>query len=49
MGEWMVSFVNSHTNTTRIWWHMWDIDLIFAHGLPPGWPLILFEEQMAPP
>ena len=20
-----------------IWWHLWEIDLIFAPGLPPGW------------
>ena len=33
----MVSLVNSHTNATRIGWHMWVIDLRFAHGLPPGW------------
>jgi len=33
----MVSFVNSHTNATRIGWHMWEIDLRFAPGLPPGW------------
>jgi len=29
--------VNSHTNATRIVWHLWDIDLRFAPGLPPGW------------
>jgi len=33
----MVSSVNSHTNATRIGWHLWEIDLIFAPGLPPGW------------
>ena len=32
----MVSAVNSHTNATRIGWHLWEIDLRFAHGLPPG-------------
>ena len=32
----MVSFVNSHTNATRIGWHLWEIDLRFAPGLPPG-------------
>ena len=33
----MVSSVNSHTIATRIGWHMWEIDLRFATGLPPGW------------
>ena len=37
-GKWMVSLVNSHTNATRIGWHLWEIDLRFAPGLPPGWP-----------
>jgi len=32
-----IFFVNSHTNATRIGWHVWEIDLIFAPGLPPGW------------
>ena len=32
----MVSLVNSHTNATRVGWHLWDIDLRFAPGLPPG-------------
>ena len=36
-GRWMVSLVNSHTNATRIGWHMWEIDFRFAPGLPPGW------------
>ena len=36
-GKWMVSLVNSHTNATRIEWHLWEIDLRFAPGLPPGW------------
>jgi len=36
-GKSMVSLVNSHTNPTRIGWHMWEIELIFAPGLPPGW------------
>jgi len=36
----MVSLVNSHTNATRIGWHLWDIDLRFASGLPPGWGAI---------
>jgi len=33
----MDSSVNSHTNATRIGWHLWEIDLRFAPGLPPGW------------
>jgi len=33
----MVSLVNSHTNATRIVWHLWEIDLRFAPGLPLGW------------
>jgi len=36
-GKSMVSSVNSHTNATRIGWHLWEIDLRFAPGLPPGW------------
>ena len=32
----MVSLVNSHTNASRIGWHLWEIDLRFAPGLPPG-------------
>jgi len=36
-GKWMVSVVNSHRNATRIGWHLWEIDLRFAPGLPPGW------------
>ena len=32
----MVSSVNSHTTATRIGWHLWEIDLRFAIGLPPG-------------
>jgi len=32
----MVSLVNSHTNATSIGWHLWEIDLRFAPGLPPG-------------
>ena len=37
----MVSSVSSHTNATRIGWHLWEIDLRFAPGLPPGWVLLL--------
>ena len=36
-GNFMVSLVNSHTNSTRIGWHLWEIDLRFAPGSPPGW------------
>jgi len=35
-GKSMVPLVNSHTNATRIGWHLWEIDLRFAPGLPPG-------------
>ena len=35
-GKWMVSLVNSHTHTTSIGWHLWEIDLRFAPGLAPG-------------
>ena len=35
-GKSMVSLVNFHTNATRIGWHLWEIDLRFAPGLPPG-------------
>ena len=34
MGKSMVSSVNSHTNATRIGWHLWEIDLRFAPRLP---------------
>jgi hypothetical protein len=39
MGELMVYLVDSHTNAIRIGWHLWEIDLRFAPGLPPGWLL----------
>ena len=35
-GKSMVSLVNSHAHATRIGWHLWEINLIFALGLPPG-------------
>ena len=35
-GKLMVSLVNSHTNATRIGWHLLEIDFRFAPGLPPG-------------
>ena len=28
--------VNSHTNTTRIGWHLWEIELRLAPGLSSG-------------
>jgi len=31
-GNLKVSLVNSHTNATRIGWHLWEIDLRFAPG-----------------
>ena len=36
-GKTIVSLVNSHTNATSKRWHLWEIDLSFAPGLPPGW------------
>ena len=33
----MISLVNSYTNATRIGWHLWEIDVRFGPGLPPGW------------
>ena len=33
----IVCIVNSHTSATRIGWHMWEITLSSASGLPPGW------------
>ena len=33
----MVYLINSHINATRIGWHLWEIDLRFAPGLPPEW------------
>ena len=32
----MVSLVSSHTNATRIGWHLWEIDLRFALNSTPG-------------
>jgi len=51
----IVSLVNSHTKAARIGWHLWEIDLRFAPGLPPGRkrhrspsrsarPLVLYEK-----
>ena len=36
-GKSMVSSVNCHTNATINGWHLWEIDLKFAPGLPAGW------------
>jgi hypothetical protein len=33
----MVCLVNSHTNAIKIGRHLWEIDLIFPPGSPPGW------------
>jgi len=33
----MVSLVNSHTNATRVGWHLWEIDLRFPLNSTPGW------------
>ena len=35
----MVSSVNSHTDATRIGWHLREIGSRFAPGLSPGWRL----------
>ena len=40
-GNSIVSLVNSHTNAARIGWHLWEIDLRFAPGLPQGRSQIL--------
>ena len=36
-GKWMFFLVNSHANATSKRWHLWEIDLRFAPGSPPGW------------
>jgi len=36
-GNTIVSLVNFHTNATSKRWHLWEVDLRFASGLPPGW------------
>ena len=28
-----------HTNASSKSWHLWEIDLRFAPGLPPGWEI----------
>ena len=33
----MVSLINSHTNAISKRWHLLEIGLRFATGLPPGW------------
>ena len=45
----MLSLVNSHTHATRIGWHLWEIDLRFAPGLPPGWHQHRDPDASAPP
>jgi len=37
----MLFSVNSHSNATRIGWHLWEIDLRFAPELPPGWNIVI--------
>ena len=44
----MVSLVNSHTNATSIGWHLWQINLRFAPGLPPGWKYARGGQGFAP-
>ena len=46
-GNLIVALVNSHTNATRIGWHLWEIDLRFAPGLPPGWLCALVQRDRA--
>ena len=43
-----VYVVNSHTHATRIGWHLWEIDLRFAPGLPPGWLVGSFMSLLGP-
>jgi len=38
-GKSTVSLVDSHTNATFPRYHLRELDLIFATGLPPGWTL----------
>ena len=35
-GKLIVYVVNSHTNATRIEWHLWEIDLDLPLGYIPG-------------
>ena len=48
-GKSMVSLVNFYPNAARIGWHLWEIDLRFAHGLPPGWVYVSIRCQRAIP
>ena len=48
-GKSMGLSVNSHTNATRIGWHLWEIDIRFAPGLPPGWLVPDHAACLAPP
>jgi hypothetical protein len=36
-GQYMVSFVNSHSNAISKRWHLWEIDSRFALNSTPGW------------
>ena len=38
-GNLLVCLVNSHTNATRMGWHLWEIDFRFAPWPPAGWLL----------
>ena len=40
----MIFLVNSHTNATRIGWHLWEIDLRFALNSTPGWVTVALLE-----
>ena len=45
-GQMVVALVNSHANATFWRWHLWEIDLRFASGLPPGW--VTMETNLTP-
>ena len=45
----MFSRVNSHSNATSQRWHLWEIDLRFAHGLPPGWECLALSQTISSP
>ena len=42
-GKWMVSLVNSHTNSTSKRWHQRESDLRFALNSTPGWLSALWQ------
>ena len=47
-GKSMVYSVTSHANATSIGWHLWEIDLRFSPGLPPGWSGACFPTKGRP-